>query len=78
MADIGIDKYGFLGKRPSGCYLKNDSAKQLLPVRRACSNKGTYGKTLVIAGSLDMAGAAYFAAKAAYYSGCGLVRILTA
>lgn len=25
-----------------------------------------------------MAGAAYFSAKAAYYSGCGLVRILTA
>lgn len=78
VADIGIDKYGFLGNESSGCYLKNDSAKQLLPVRKAYSNKGTYGKTLVIAGSLDMAGAAYFAAKAAYYSGCGLVRILTA
>jgi NAD(P)H-hydrate epimerase len=31
----------------------------------------------VIAGSVDMAGAAIFSAKAAYLSGCGLVRILT-
>jgi NAD(P)H-hydrate epimerase len=42
------------------------------------SNKGTYGKLLVIAGSTNMAGAAYFSAKAAYRMGCGLVKIFTA
>jgi NAD(P)H-hydrate epimerase len=41
------------------------------------SNKGTYGKVLIIAGSTNMAGAAYFSAKAAYRTGCGLVRIFT-
>jgi len=40
--------------------------------------KGTYGKVLVIAGSKNMSGAAYFAATAAYRMGSGLVRILTA
>lgn len=45
--------------------------------RRAYSNKGSYGKVLLIAGSRGMSGAAYFSALSAYRSGCGLVRILT-
>ena len=49
----------------------------LLPFRPAYSNKGTFGKVLVVAGSEHMCGAAYFAAKAAYRTGAGLVYILT-
>ncbi len=78
VADIGIDMHSFLGDEPKGRYLKPDSIPSLLPKRAARSHKGSYGKVLIIAGSGQMAGAAYFAAKAAYYSGCGLVRILTA
>lgn len=48
-----------------------------IPARRSDSNKGTYGKILVVAGSEGMCGAAYLAALAAYRSGAGLVRILT-
>lgn len=48
-----------------------------LPPRHAYSNKGTYGRVLVIAGSRHMGGAAYFCARAAYGTGCGLVRVLT-
>ena len=48
-----------------------------MPERRPDSNKGTYGKLLVIAGSKGMSGAAYLAAKAAYATGAGLVRIYT-
>lgn len=48
-----------------------------LPVRRKRSNKGTYGKVLCIAGSVNMAGAAYLCAYAAYRAGAGLVRVLT-
>lgn len=47
------------------------------PKRRAHSNKGTYGRVLVIAGSSTMSGAAWFSAKAAYRSGAGLVKIFT-
>lgn len=48
-----------------------------LPERAVYSNKGTFGRVLVAAGSKNMSGAAYFAAKAAYRCGAGLVKILT-
>ena len=48
-----------------------------LPERKNDSNKGSYGKILVNAGRKNMSGAAYFAGRAAYTSGAGLVRILT-
>ena len=48
-----------------------------IPARRSDSNKGSYGKILVAAGSEGMCGAAYLAGLAAYRSGAGLVRILT-
>ena len=48
-----------------------------IPARRSDSNKGTYGKILVAAGSEGMCGVAYLAGLAAYRSGAGLVRILT-
>lgn len=78
VADIGIDEKSFLGQVPVGRCFGRNNPKELLPMRMAHSHKGSYGKVLVAAGSAAMAGAAYFAAKAAYYSGCGLVRILTA
>lgn len=48
-----------------------------LPPRPQESNKGTFGRVLCVCGSVGMSGAAYFAAKAAYRVGAGLVRILT-
>lgn len=77
IADIGINEKSFLNNTPSGSCLETKTAKKLLPERKNYSNKGSYGKVLVVAGSPKMAGAAYLSAKAAYYSGCGLVRILT-
>lgn len=50
---------------------------KLLPKRPPDSNKGTFGKLLVIAGSAGMSGAAYLSALAAYRMGAGLVKILT-
>ena len=49
----------------------------MLPFRKNDSNKGDYGKILIIAGSKNMSGATYFSGKAAYTVGAGLVRILT-
>lgn len=49
----------------------------LIPIRPAHSNKGTFGKVLIAAGSVNMCGAAYLSALAAYRTGAGLVRILT-
>ncbi len=77
VCDIGIDSHSFLGQEPQGRCVSQKDVKELLPKRVPYSNKGSYGKALIVAGSKDMAGAAYFAARAAYLSGCGLVRIFT-
>lgn len=50
---------------------------QGLPKRSAWSNKGTYGRVLLIAGSRNMSGAAFLSGCGAYKSGSGLVRIFT-
>ena len=55
----------------------NETILRLLPARKKRSNKGTYGKVLCIAGSVNMAGAAYLCAYAAYRTGAGLVRVMT-
>ena len=47
----------------------------LLPARSPRSNKGTYGKVLLAAGSRGMAGAAILAGEAAYRCGCGIVAV---
>ena len=48
-----------------------------LPERISDSNKGTYGKVLVVAGSDEICGAALLAAKAALKTGCGMVKVFT-
>ncbi len=77
VGEIGIREESFLGEKPGMCLLEDSDVPKLLPERTKRSNKGTYGKLLVIAGSPGMAGAAILSAKAAYASGCGLVCILT-
>lgn len=61
---------------PAFTYDKADLNR--LPKRPAYSNKGTFGRVLVIAGSPNMGGAALFAGMAAYRMGVGLVEIATA
>ena len=46
-----------------------------LPVRPAEGHKGTFGSTLIIAGSSGMSGAARLAGRAALHSGTGLVTV---
>lgn len=48
-----------------------------LPPRPAYSNKGSFGRVLIVAGSKNMGGAAYLSALAAYRAGAGLVKLLT-
>ena len=74
--DMGITKDSWLEKKPTMAHLEL-SDLNLLPFRPQHSNKGTFGKLLVIAGSVNMAGAAIFAAKAAYRCGVGLVKVFT-
>lgn len=73
---IGFPKKAIDHVNP-GAFSYEMGDETLLPKRIQDSHKGTYGRVLVIAGSKNMAGAAYLSGKAAYRSGSGLVRIFT-
>jgi ADP-dependent NAD(P)H-hydrate dehydratase / NAD(P)H-hydrate epimerase len=55
--------------------LDDASVAALLPERPVRGHKGTFGKLLVIAGSLDFAGAALLVCRAAGRTGAGLVTL---
>ncbi|MBQ4537025.1 MAG: NAD(P)H-hydrate dehydratase [Lachnospiraceae bacterium] len=76
VADIGISERSFFGEEPD-MFLYDEPLEQLLPKRANGGNKGTFGKVLLIAGSLNMAGAAVLSARAAYRAGAGMVKVLT-
>lgn len=57
--------------------LEQEDLVDLLPTRPDRSHKGTFGRVLLITGSVGMAGAAYMAAMGAFRSGVGLVEIFT-
>lgn len=52
-------------------------AKELLPKRTADSNKGTYGKLLIIAGKKECTGCAILSSLAALRSGLGMVKVVS-
>ena len=55
--------------------LDDQIAAGLLPARDKRAHKGSFGKLLVIAGSLDYAGAALLVCRAAGRTGAGLVTL---
>lgn len=60
--------------RPTAVELTK-SDLSLLPPRPRDGHKGTFGRVLIVGGSLCMSGAGYLAAKAALRAGCGLCEI---
>ena len=76
IADVGIGPESFLGQNPE--MYTYESGERHLPDRIPSGNKGTFGKALLVAGSNGMAGAAVLAAKAAYRTGAGMVKVITA
>ncbi len=56
-------------------WLSDAEVAALVPERPARGHKGTFGKLLVIAGSLDFAGAALLVCRAAGRAGAGLVTL---
>jgi NAD(P)H-hydrate epimerase len=64
------------GPFPAGATkLDDDIAAALLPERPKRGHKGSFGKLLVVAGSLDYAGAALLVCRAAGRAGAGLVTL---
>ncbi len=72
--DIGITEASFFGRLPK-VHSYNPSDLALLPKRENYSNKGSYGKVLIIGSCDNMNGAGFLSAKAAYRTGAGLVYI---
>lgn len=76
-AEIGITEKSFFGRTPETFTFTREPGR-LLPDRAGDGNKGTFGKVLLVAGSVNMAGAAVLAAKAAYRAGAGMVKVISA
>lgn len=75
VGDIGLpDKLPELDDIPLTLIDAADTGARL-PDRKRDSHKGTFGKTMIVAGSLNYTGAAYLAAAAAYRVGAGLVTV---
>jgi NAD(P)H-hydrate epimerase len=76
IADIGIPAE--LAEDTGLELLTDDWAASLLPKRPLDANKGTFGRVLVVAGSINYIGAAYLACSGALRAGAGLVTLATA
>ena len=76
VADIGIPSY--MAEEVSIELITADWARSVLPKRPLGANKGTFGKVLVVAGSINYIGAAYLACSGAIRVGAGLVTLATA
>jgi len=80
---VGFGRRDDDGPKPDGgsavpagtARLDDEAMARLIPVRDARGHKGTFGKMLVIAGSLDYAGAALLVCRAAGRAGAGLVTL---
>lgn len=75
IVDIGIPKI-LVEQMPCRHYVIDETmVKNMLPERPIRSNKGTYGKVLVIGGQVGMGGAICLTSKAVMKMGAGLVTI---
>jgi len=75
VADIGIPSG--LAERVNSELLTSDWARSVLPRRPLEANKGSFGRVLVVAGSINYIGAAYLACSGAIRVGAGLVTLAT-
>ncbi len=76
VVDIGIPSY--LAEKIPLELITAEWARSVLPKRPLGANKGTFGRVLVVAGSINYIGAAYLACSGAIRVGAGLVTLATA
>jgi NAD(P)H-hydrate epimerase len=75
VVDIGIPSY--LAEQVNAEIISRDWARSVLPQRPLEANKGSFGRVLVVAGSINYIGAAYLACGGAIRVGAGLVTLAT-
>jgi hydroxyethylthiazole kinase-like uncharacterized protein yjeF len=80
IGELRVVDIGILDKLKSWSAINNEVGNEivagsLFPERPTNAHKGTFGTTLVVAGSVNFTGAALLAGKAAYRIGAGLVAL---
>jgi len=75
VVDIGIPSY--LVEQVTTELITGDWVRSVLPKRPLGANKGSFGRVLVVAGSINYIGAAYLACSGALRVGAGLVTLAT-
>jgi hydroxyethylthiazole kinase-like uncharacterized protein yjeF len=73
VVDIGMPES--LAEGAASEYLTADLVRSVLPERPLQANKGSFGKVMVVAGSMNYIGAAYLACSGAIRVGAGLVTL---
>jgi len=75
VVDIGMPAH--LAEETAAEFIAGEWVKSVLPERPPQANKGTFGRVLVLAGSLNYIGAPYLACSGAMRVGAGLVTLAT-
>ena len=75
LSDISIPKYIIDRQDYAAEIIDDEIVKECFPKRKGNTQKGNYGKVLIVAGSIGMSGAAYLASTAAVKTGAGLVSV---
>lgn len=77
IANISIQPSTIAGMNLKTAFLDIKDVYDILPERKKRTNKGSYGRLFVIAGSKDMTGAVALCCKGAFRAGAGLVYACT-
>jgi NAD(P)H-hydrate epimerase len=77
VVDIGIPKKVIEMLAEEVFITSKEWVASRIPLRSKISHKGNFGKVLIVAGSNEYTGAAYFSAQAAVKSGAGLISLST-
>ena len=75
VVDIGLPPDLLALKSLSAEVAEQDLVASMLPARPIDAHKGTFGRAMIVAGSVNYTGAAWLAGYAAYRAGAGLVTL---
>lgn len=75
VVDIGLSDNVSAWKNINHFVADDEIVEDILPFRPADAHKGTFGTSLIVAGSISYPGAPLLAGRAAYRSGAGLVQM---
>ncbi len=77
VGDIGYSKSSYESIHNPAYYYEIEDLSWILPKRISNGHKGSFGRVVIIGGSEGMSGAPLLAARAAYASGAGLVKVIS-